>query len=170
MAVKFSLDQLQIASPCPASWEEMQGDNRARFCTLCDKHVYNFAAMTAEEGLALVKEKEGNLCGRLYRRRDGTVLTADCPVGWAAHLRRLRRRCVYTAIAGLLLVLGFFGLSRLRSSPDSGQASTQVFETLEEWLDDLRVWAGLPPKRITPVAGGICAPPVPTVGKIAIKE
>src|SRR3954447_18596568 len=100
MTARFSLDQLSIASPCPASWDEMRGDDKARFCSLCQKHVYNFAAMTPEEGLALIEEKEGEFCGRLPRRRDATLVTKDCPVGWAAKARRLRRRCVYGVVAG----------------------------------------------------------------------
>ena len=40
-------------------------------------------AMTEEEALKLVEEREGRLCVRFYQRRDGTVLTTDCPVGAA---------------------------------------------------------------------------------------
>ncbi len=75
------LDDVTVASHCPADWNGMTGDNRARFCVACQRHVYNLSAMTAEQALALIREKEGDLCVRLYRRRDGTVLTADCPVG-----------------------------------------------------------------------------------------
>ena len=39
--------------------------------------------MTEEEALKLVEEREGRLCVRFYQRRDGTVLTTDCPVGAA---------------------------------------------------------------------------------------
>jgi hypothetical protein len=38
-----------------------------------------------------VRETEGRLCVRFYRRRDGTLLTEDCPVGWRAARRRLLR-------------------------------------------------------------------------------
>ena len=75
--------QLKIASPCPASWDDMEGDDRARFCPECELNVYNLSAMTEEEALKLVKEREGRLCVRFYQRRDGTVLTTDCPVGAA---------------------------------------------------------------------------------------
>src|SRR5262249_19034472 len=33
----------------------------------------------------------GRLCGRLYRRSDGSVLTRDCPVGFRATVRRISR-------------------------------------------------------------------------------
>ncbi|HEU4951381.1 MAG TPA: hypothetical protein VFT46_05485 [Holophagaceae bacterium] len=82
------LNQLRIASPCPAVWAEMVGDDRARFCAACEKHVYDFSKMTAAEGLALIREKEGQVCARLWRRADGTVITADCAVGRRLSARR----------------------------------------------------------------------------------
>ena len=77
------LNNLRIASPCPASWHAMRGDDRVRFCDSCSKSVYNLSDLTAAEATALIRESEGGLCLRLYRRADGTVLTADCPVGCA---------------------------------------------------------------------------------------
>lgn len=168
MAAKFTLEQLRIASPCPASWDEMQGDDRARFCPECRKHVYNFAAMTTEEGLALIAEKEGTACVRLSRRLDGTVLTADCPVGLRARVRRLRRRCVYGAVAAGLLVVSLLGIARLRQREESATRVSPFLERLDTWLDDLRVWAGLMPTKRVVVMGGCSAPPV--MGKVAGNE
>jgi hypothetical protein len=81
----------------------MRGDDRVRFCDLCSKHVYNLSNLTSAEASALIRENEGNLCMRLYRRRDGTLLTADCPVG----LRRaVRRKLIRAASACVLLLAG----------------------------------------------------------------
>ena len=85
------LTNIRVASPCPARWADMTGDERARFCAQCQKHVYNLSEMTAEDASDLIREKEGKLCVRFYQREDGTVLTADCPVGAAAVWRRVRR-------------------------------------------------------------------------------
>ena len=86
----FSLVQrVEIASPCPASWAEMSGDDRGRFCAHCKLNVYNLSEMTEEEGERLIIEKEGKLCARIYRRADGTVITRDCPVGLAAIRRKM---------------------------------------------------------------------------------
>ena len=81
------LDDVRIASPCSAAWDQMRGDDRVRFCAECGKHVYNLSALSRTEAEALIREKEGRLCARIYRRRDGTVLTDNCPVG----LRQMRR-------------------------------------------------------------------------------
>jgi hypothetical protein len=95
------LDQIQIASPCSADWERMEGDDRVRFCGECKKNVFNLSAMTRRDAEALLKETNGNICTRLFRRADGTVLTDDCSVGLRIKAARVRRR-VGWAIAGAL--------------------------------------------------------------------
>ena len=75
MKSQIQLDRLRIASPCPASWEQMTGDDRARFCELCNLQVYNIAELTAREARSLIANTEGRICARLYRRADGTVIT-----------------------------------------------------------------------------------------------
>jgi hypothetical protein len=82
------LDSLRVASPCNASWDDMVGDERVRFCGQCSKNVYNLSAMSRDEAEAVVRAKEGDLCARMLRRIDGTVVTTDCPVG----LRKRRAR------------------------------------------------------------------------------
>ena len=104
-AAQDFLNRLQIASPCPASWAEMSGDERARFCATCEKHVYDFSKMTAAEGMALIREKEGQVCARLWRRADGTVITADCPVGAMRLANRRRARLPWAAAACLSVVM-----------------------------------------------------------------
>lgn len=100
------LDQVTIASPCPARWEEMTGDEKSRFCSQCQKNVYNFSAMTTNEAESLIKEKEGNLCGRFFRRTDGRILTQDCPVG--LEKIRARARAMKQAMATFLVgIMGF---------------------------------------------------------------
>jgi hypothetical protein len=83
------LDRLRIASPCDASWDEMEGDDLVRFCRHCQLNVYNLSGMSRREAAAFVREAERTLCVRFYRRADGTLLTDNCPVGWRAARRRL---------------------------------------------------------------------------------
>jgi hypothetical protein len=104
----ISLDTIQVASPCTAAWDDMSGTERMRFCHLCQKTVYNLSVMTRAQAEKLIRQKEGSLCVRLYRRRDGTVLTGDCPVG----LRAARRRMALwlgALAAGFLAVLAWGG-------------------------------------------------------------
>lgn len=83
------LDEVRIASPCSARWDDMVGDEKVRFCGACRKNVWNLSAMRRDEAEVLMLETEGDPCVRLYRRKDGTVLTSDCPVGEARKRLRL---------------------------------------------------------------------------------
>lgn len=93
------LDQIQIASPCSASWNQMTGDDRTRHCDACQKDVYNLSGMTREEAEALLVERNGELCVRYYQRADGTILLADCTVGVQ---RKRDRRKITTRAAALV--------------------------------------------------------------------
>jgi hypothetical protein len=115
------LDNIQIASPCGADWAKMAGDDRTRFCSDCSKHVYNIASMTAEEATSLIVETQGKLCIQIYRRHDGTVLTADCPVGLRkiSAGRRLRRALAGGVVLPALAVAGVtaMGMSKRQIDP-----------------------------------------------------
>ena len=99
------LSNLKIASPCSADWNTMAGDGRKRFCGDCKLHVYNLSGMTKYDAENLLRLSEGRLCVRYYLRPDGTVLTQDCPVGWA----RVKRRVSIFASATAALLISLFG-------------------------------------------------------------
>src|SRR5262249_10539856 len=106
------LQNVKVASPCPAAWsgmESVDGD-RVKYCGECKKNVYNLSAMTQSEAEGLLRKHEGHLCVRYYQRRDGTVLTTDCPVGVRAVRHMFLRRSVATA-ALFLLGLGALAIS-----------------------------------------------------------
>jgi hypothetical protein len=91
---------LKIASPCTESWDRMRGDSGVRFCGRCSQNVYNLSAMSKSKAEELLGMAEGRVCVRFYQRKDGTVMTRDCPVG----LRERRvARISWAALAGLLL-------------------------------------------------------------------
>src|SRR6185295_3367175 len=92
------LNNVQVASPCPTDWDEMYGDDRKRFCGECKLNVYNLSDMGRQEAENLLLSSEGRLCVRFYRRKDGTVLTKDCPVGWHA-VKAKAARAVTAAFA-----------------------------------------------------------------------
>jgi hypothetical protein len=99
------LDNIKIASPCSADWNEMQGNERKRFCGECKLNVYNLSGMTKYDAENLLRVSEGRLCVRYFQRRDGSVLTADCPVGWAMVKQRISV-CASAAFSVLLALLG----------------------------------------------------------------
>ena len=99
------LNNIRIASPCSANWDEMFGDERKRYCSDCKLNVYNLSDMTQTEAENFLINAEGRVCIKFYRRTDGTVLTQDCPVGWQG----LKKRVSRLATVSFALVFGFLG-------------------------------------------------------------
>jgi hypothetical protein len=145
----ISLDLIEIASPCHVSWDEMNGDERARFCLHCKLNVYNLSEMSRDEAEAFLASREGRACVRLYRRADGTVLTRDCPVG-VRYLRKRFTRAV-AALASLFVALlsgTLFGGVLSRLGPGSAQSPSNAFAN---WID--------PQPKFEFLLGSICLPP-----------
>jgi hypothetical protein len=100
----------------------MSGDERARFCAQCDRHVYNISELTGAEVRALVARTEGRFCARLYRRPDGTVLTKDCPAGLRAARRRVARAAGATLATLISLFSGVAGQTKSRKQDQDSAA------------------------------------------------
>ena len=179
------LDDVRIASPCPARWEDMIGDDRVRFCGQCTKNVYNLSALPREEGEALLRAAQtrevaggAGLCVRIYRRSDGTVLTADCPDGAR---RKKRRLAVFGAIGGGLMAAGavaaeMFGASHVQGSiaappqPRIGEVAT--LGAIAKPTQDVPpvpapVVTAAPPDHGW-IAGGMPPPPRPPAGRVSL--
>jgi hypothetical protein len=114
----------------------MRGDDRTRYCAACSKHVYNVSDLTADEAVALIRENEGHLCVRLYRRKDGSVLTADCPVGIRSSVRR---RLIRLATAGVVVIAmlrsGIWLFAEARSRFEIPSVPTGPGVTFSDWAD-----------------------------------
>lgn len=124
------LDNIHVASPCSADWNEMYGNDRKRFCGDCKLNVYNLSDMTRQEAENLLMNSEGRLCVRFFRRADGTVLTKDCPVGWQAIKTKVARTASASFAFGLAFLGGLFAFNqsiRIRDHQSSlPQLETQI--------------------------------------------
>jgi hypothetical protein len=114
------LENIRIASPCSADWEQMRGNDRVRHCGICNLNVYNFSAMTEREIRKLMTRREGLPCVRFYRRRDGTIITRNCPVGVKAVARRISR------VAGAI----FSFLAAMLSAPPAALAQSYTLSNV----------------------------------------
>lgn len=101
---KSILDRVSIAAPCNADWDNMVGDERERFCNQCTLNVYNISSMSksdAEEFLSL--RTQGRVCVQFYKRKDGTIITDNCPKGLRV-IRDKTRKMFQAASAFLTLI------------------------------------------------------------------
>ncbi len=187
MSTTLSLPLLQsvrIASPCPARWDQMTGDDAKRYCGECHLHVYNLSAMKAADAEALLANAAASgerLCGAFYRRADGTILTSDCPVG-VSLARRAARRAGAIAIAALSMIFatGAWAVRRqyIRDNPEPVQTKGEMvfspgtaaieltaFEpmrTVARWLTPKRAPAMPMPGRM--IMGDVALPTAPSAG------
>ena len=156
------LDRIGVATPCRADWNAMTGDDKARFCQTCHKNVYNVALMSSNEAIALIQEKEGNLCVRLSRRADGTLITNDCPVGQG----KVRRRRLAAAIALLAVLIPSPVARFMRHASAATLRAVPALAAFGETPAGQKVFALLDPEPepISVVAGAMLMsmPPAPS--------
>lgn len=117
--------EIFVASPCEEPWSAMHGDARVRFSQRCREHVFSLDALDEQEIRALVRANGGRVCARFFRRRDGTVLTRDCPRGVAALRRRAWRGLLTVAAVLVTLVLGRWRLGAVAGA-GGGLADTRA--------------------------------------------
>ncbi len=101
-----TLEQIEIRTPCPMDWDLMDGNDRVRFCDRCKKNVYNIVAMTEAEAVALIDNAGEEICGRIFRRDDGTVVTSDCPPRSSSPLA-VRKKPLQFSMAALMVLVTF---------------------------------------------------------------
>jgi hypothetical protein len=156
----YSLDLIQVASPCDVSWEAMPGDERTRHCPQCQQRVYNLSALSRRQAEDLLRRTEGHLCVRLYRRADGTVLTADCPVGLRAIRKRLAGVVDAAATAALVLVGWASGIGSTARGPTAAAPPSHLPQPVQAVLDWL-----YPVRTVTMGKPCLPPPPAPPAGK-----
>ncbi len=93
---------LRIKTPCPKTWDELQGGDKQRFCSECSLHVLNAARLTSAQARDLVAGASGRVCMRVEYSASGQPIFADSPRPQAVSpLRRLARWSL-SAAAGIL--------------------------------------------------------------------
>jgi hypothetical protein len=130
--------------PVMSDNDEMPGDDRVRSCSACSLLVYNIAAMTSDEAASPIAGREGRLCARLFRRADGTVITADCraitveaePIAWPNSPYRRTHALAMILVAALLAWTGNIA----GETPPSGSGVT-----CDDWVHWATVSLGLRP-------------------------
>lgn len=149
------LKRVHVASPCAESWEAMPGGDTVRACDRCQHKVYNLSEMTAAEAETLLRETEGRLCVRFYRRADGTIMTKDCPV--SSQVARQRAAGAVTAVAA---TVAFASSAALLNKPVSEQP---------RWIQWAMNALAPEPVEVSPMLGQITRQPIalpmaPTMG------
>ena len=156
------LNNVRVASPCPADWDQMLGNDRSRFCGQCNLNVYNLSAMSRSEAEDFIARSEGRVCIRYYQRKDGTIITENCPVG----LRALRKKMSYVARAIASAVIALM----------TGIGLSNLFEKLSPVtvMGDMMVQPAMGKKAVDPVIVDVNLIPPPEFfqlqGRMVLKD
>jgi hypothetical protein len=106
--VRYCLDVLTTPTKCRIPWEIMDGSECQRTCPLCQKQVFDVAAMDGLYADDFLKEhmvKPPRL--RLHRRPDGRVLPEECGRG-------ARQRVAGRIVTALVVVAALAAFAALR--------------------------------------------------------
>lgn len=87
--------RLELTNPCAESWNAMLPTTQGRFCQSCAKNVVDFTGLTDDQVLALLKESNGTLCGRVKETQLDRNLVTRTETSFPARL--------FKVFAGLFL-------------------------------------------------------------------
>lgn len=147
------VNSIRIATPCSADWDKMKGDDRKRFCQDCKLNVYNVSELSAKEASDLINGANGGrVCMQIYRRRDGTVITRDCPVA-VQRVKRAYKRSV-AAVASLAATIGLSLPASAQNTPAGATKGESVAYPLRgavapQELGDIDKSTQIEPKAVT---------------------
>lgn len=96
------LKRLRVISPCSTNWDKMTGDAQSRYCHECQKTVYNLSAFSQAEIAALMDHSGSQMCARITRREDGSIVTADSTPHRVTTLPWKKLRAAGIALAALV--------------------------------------------------------------------
>lgn len=100
MSKKRFLEQIEVKNSCSEDWEQMKGNDRARFCSHCSLSVNNLSALSRREALKLVRDANGRICVRYVQN------PVDKTPVFANRLHQITRRAAVAAgVLGASLTL-----------------------------------------------------------------
>lgn len=106
--LREEVKRIVIDAPCKVGWDEMDGDEKVRFCGQCKKNVHNLSTIpTRELEEVLKRRKIEPTCVIMSRREDGSVKFDNCPVV----LRKARNHICKVAVNLLLIAAWPLALS-----------------------------------------------------------
>ena len=99
-------------------WEEVDGDERKRFCNQCSLHVHNLSAMRQEEAQSFLEERTSSgerLCVTFEKRADGSLVSA--PTATPASPFQAGSRMLAAAASLLFALFPFLAACRPSEGP-----------------------------------------------------
>lgn len=64
---------------CPFSWTDDSSQDRFKYCSKCQRTIYNFEGIEIADAEKLIFTRENLKKFKLYKRPDGKFMTSNCP-------------------------------------------------------------------------------------------
>lgn len=139
------LSRVNVASPCAMSFEDMDGDEKVRFCQQCRKNVHNLSNMSKKEAAEVIAKSNGKVCAFFSRDAKGKIVTDNCPEFLKATRNKVRDQLANIA-SGLVicgLLPSMFLVSRMISGGGGISVSPATQETTKNFAPIFfSTWAG----------------------------
>ena len=69
MKQKKDIENIKMSFVCPQNWDNMTICGNGRFCSVCEKTVYDFTDKSQVEFDAIVQKNDGQICGRFTKKQ-----------------------------------------------------------------------------------------------------
>ncbi len=151
-----------LSFTCPQLWAGMAGNEKTRFCDVCQKNVHNLSMMHAEERRALLASTGESPCVAYFKHVNGTPIDVTALPESNPLKRKLTQVALVTASAMGLGSIGMSSMALLEECSKDQEAPTT------STLANYSFMAGMacrppgyipPPLPREPLKGG--APPAP---------
>lgn len=106
--------QLNLAKPCSENWNNMEANEKGRFCDVCSKTVIDFTKLSNEEIIAKISKSNQGICARVAGNQLDTPLITMPSETESAFIPP------YSKVAASLLIAS----SLMLSSPAEGSNKT----------------------------------------------
>lgn len=92
-----------LSFTCPKLWAQMEGNEKTRFCDVCQKNVHNLSMMDAEERQALLARPGEMPCVAYFKHVDGTPIDVRALADESPVKETLKKAALLSLSAALLM-------------------------------------------------------------------
>ena len=113
-----------LSFTCPKLWAQMEGNEKTRFCDVCQKNVHNLSMMTAEERQALLAGTGESPCVAYFKYLNGAPIDVTALPEANPLKRKLTQAALVTASAVGLASIGMSSMALIEASKDQEAPTT----------------------------------------------
>lgn len=138
--------QLQVPNPCSENWNEMQPEEKGRYCMVCSKTVIDFTGMEPEAIMDYIQQQRGqHVCGRFTA--DQLDQKEQDNLNWPLQIA-VSGLSFFKKVAAVIVVV--FGLAASSCKENGGQVKIEkkIEKDTVVVQNEIAGLIALPPSRV----------------------